>query len=213
MFEEADLLPLSGLMHLIYCERRWALIHLEGAWEENLFTAEGRLLHDRVDVGCSEQRQGVRIVRGLPLRSLRLGLVGRADVVEFPPPPDPPFPVEYKRGKPKPDRSDEVQLCAQAMCLEEMAGVAVPRGAFFYAQPRRRTVVEFSPELRSLVEQAAARMHELAAAGRTPLRSYDKRCRGCSLFDLCQPRAVRPGRSAAEWLEASRRLAARRDPG
>jgi len=212
VFEEADLLPLSGLMHLVYCERRWALIHLEGIWEDNLFTAEGRLLHDKVDAAHAEQRQGVRIVRGLPLRSLRLGLIGRADVVEFPPPPDPPFPVEYKRGRPKPDCSDEVQLCAQAMCLEEMLGISVPRGAFFYGQPRRRTVVEFSAELRSLVEQAAARMHELAAAGRTPPANYNRKCRGCSLFDLCLPRAVRPDRSAAQWLEASRRLAASRGP-
>jgi CRISPR-associated exonuclease Cas4 len=211
MFEEADLLPLSGLMHLLFCERRWALIHLERLWEENVFTAEGRVLHEKVDEGGAGVREGVRIARGLPLRSLRLGLIGRADVVEFPPPPEPPFPVEYKRGKPKPDESDEAQLCAQALCLEEMLGMAVPRGALFYGLPRRRTVVEFRSELRSVVEQAAARMHELARSGHTPPGEYEKKCRGCSLFDVCLPRAVRPDRSVADWLENCRRAAAASD--
>jgi CRISPR-associated exonuclease Cas4 len=208
MFDEADLLPLSGLMHLLFCERRWALIHLERLWEENVFTAEGRVLHEKVDEGGAGVREGVRIARGLPLRSLRLGLIGRADVVEFPPPPEPPFPVEYKRGKPKPDESDEAQLCAQALCLEEMLSVAIPRGALFYGLPRRRTLVEFGPDLRALVERAAARMHDLVRSEETPPGQYEKKCRGCSLLDLCLPRAVRPDHSAAEWLEKSRRAAA-----
>jgi len=165
-------------------------------------------MHEKVDEGPSGLREGVRITRALPLRSLRLGLTGRADVVEFPPPPEPPFPVEYKRGKPKPDESDEAQLCAQALCLEEMLGVAVPRGALFYGLPRHRTLVEFTPQLRSIVEHAAARIHELARSGVTPPGQYEKKCRGCSFFDICLPRAIRADRSAAEWLEKSRRAAA-----
>lgn len=208
MFAEADLQPLSGLSHLLFCERRWALIHLERLWEENQFTAEGKIMHQKVDEGPSGLREGVRIARALPLRSLRLGLTGRADVVEFPPPPEPPFPVEYKRGKPKPDESDEVQLCAQALCLEEMLDVEVPRGALFYGLPRRRTIVEFTPHLRSVVEQAAARIHGLVRSGATPPGRFEKKCRGCSLADVCLPEAIRSGRSAAEWLEMSRRAAA-----
>jgi CRISPR-associated exonuclease Cas4 len=208
MFAEADLQPLSGLSHLLFCERRWALIHLERLWAENQFTAEGKVMHEKVDEGPSGLREGIRIARALPLRSLRLGLTGRADVVEFPAPPEPPFPVEYKRGKPKPDQSDEVQLCAQALCLEEMLDMTVPRGALFYGLPRRRTLVEFRPQLRSIVEQAAARIHELVRSGVTPPGHYEKKCRGCSLFDICLPQAIRAGRSAAEYLEKSRRAAA-----
>ncbi len=204
MFEEADLLPLSGLAQLLFCERRWALIHLERLWEENVFTAEGRVMHEKVHEGGAGLREGVRIARGLRLRSLRLGLIGQADVVEFPPPPEPPFPVEYKRGKPKPDESDEAQLCAQALCLEEMLGEGVPRGALFYGMPRRRTTVEFTEELRSVVERAAARLHELARSGVTPPGQYEKKCHGCSLLEVCLPRAVRLERSAAEWLEKAR---------
>lgn len=205
MFAEEDLQPLSGLSQLLFCERRWALIHLERLWADNLFTVEGTVMHENVDEGPSGLREGVRIARALPLRSLRLGLTGRADVVEFPPSPEPPFPVEYKRGKPKLDPSDEAQLCAQAMCLEEMLAVTVPRGALFYGQPRRRTVIEFTPRLRSVVEQAAARIHQLSRSGTTPSGKYEKKCRGCSLFDLCMPRAIRAGRSAAEWLDRTRR--------
>lgn len=208
MFEESDLLPLSGLAHLLFCERRWALIHLERIWEENQFTAEGRVLHEKVHEGGAELRESVRIERGLPLRSLRLGLVGQADVVEFPPPPEPPFPVEYKRGRPKPDESDAAQLCAQALCLEEMLGMAIPSGALFYGKPRRRVLVEFTPELRLVVEQAARRMHELSLSGVTPPGRYEKKCRGCSLHELCLPRAIRPDRSAVEWLEKCRRAVA-----
>ncbi|MGQ9634900.1 MAG: CRISPR-associated protein Cas4 [Bryobacteraceae bacterium] len=200
MFEEADLQPLSAISQLVFCERRFALIHIERIWEENQFTAEGKLLHERVDEGGADLREGVRIERGLPLRSLRLGLTGRADVVEFPPPPEPPFPVEFKRGKPGAGLSDQAQLCAQAMCLEEMLRVSVPRGALFYGLVRRRVVVEFTQELRSMTEQAANRMHELFRQSVTPAGVYESKCRGCSIIDWCLPRAVRPGRSAGQWL-------------
>jgi len=200
MIAEADLQPISAISQLVFCERRFSLIHIERIWEENQFTAEGKLLHERVDEGGAELREGVRIERGLPLRSFRLGLTGRADVVEFPTPPEPPFPVEFKRGKPSAGLSDQAQLCAQAMCLEEMLGVAVPRGALFYWLIRRRVAVEFTQELRRLAEEAASRIHELVRQNVTPPGMYENKCRGCSLIDWCLPKTVRPGRSASLWL-------------
>ena len=193
MTPESDLPPLSGLQHLLYCERQAALIHVEGIWLENRFTAEGRVLHERVDERESESRGSVRIARGLPLRSLRLGLVGRADTVELHrlegdaaaaagaviPGLDGrwrPFPVEHKRGLPKPGAYDAVQLCAQALCLGEDAGeTSVPEGALFYGRRKRRTVVAFDPELRRRTEEAAARLHELVASGVTPPPVPDRR--------------------------------------
>ncbi len=142
MYLEADLLPLSGLQHLGYCERQWALIHLEQQWAENRLTAEGRQMHEGAHEQREETRREVCVSRALPVRSLRLGVSGVVDVVEFRPKSEgrtQPFPIEYKRGRPKPNRCDEVQLCAQALCLEEMLGVEVPTGAIFYGQPRRRT--------------------------------------------------------------------------
>jgi CRISPR-associated exonuclease Cas4 len=156
LFPESELLPLSGLQHLVYCERQWALIHLERQWAENRLTAEGRVLHHTVDEGPDESHHGIRIVRALPLRSLRLGLAGKADVVEFAlKSGTPPTPVEYKRGKPKADRSDEVQLCAQALCLEEMLCATVPEGALYYGTPRRRRKIVFTTDLRAETERLA----------------------------------------------------------
>ena len=200
MHTEADLLPLSGLQHLLYCERRAALVHLEHLWEENLFTAEGRVMHERVHEVGAEQRGSVRVARGLRIRSLRLGLIGQADVVEFHRCPDGarvPVPIEYKRGKPKANRCDEVQLCAQALCLEEMLQVQVPRGALFYGRSRRRTEVAFDTELRQLTEQAAARLHELIRSRLTPAAVYEKKCDTCSLFAVCLPKS---SRRAAEYV-------------
>ncbi len=148
IYSEDDLFMISALQHYAFCPRQCALIHIEQAWLENRWTAEGRILHERVHEQEGESRAGVRIERGLPLRSLRLGLVGVADVVEFHPLPGGGwqlFPVEYKRGKPKPDHCDEVQLCAQAMCLEEMMGVEVSQGALFYGKTRHRHDVAFIP--------------------------------------------------------------------
>ena len=144
--EAASTLPISALNHLIYCERRAALVHIEHLWQENLFTSEGKVLHEKVDEGRGESRPGVRITRSLQLRSEGLGLHGVADVVELQARPDggwQPFPVEYKRGKPKAHDADLVQLCAQAICLEEAFGVPVPEGALFYGQTRRRLDVVF----------------------------------------------------------------------
>ncbi len=178
MMDENDLLPLSALQHLMFCERQCALIHLEQAWAENRYTAEGRAMHDRVHESDAEQRGNVRIARGLRIRSLDLGLIGQADVVEFHRSAsggEQPFPVEFKRGRPKPNECDEIQLCAQALCLEEMLGVTVPEGAIFYGKPRRRYPVTFNPSLRSLTQQTAGRLHQLVADGVTPPAVYEKK--------------------------------------
>jgi CRISPR-associated exonuclease Cas4 len=189
--EDNDLLPLSALQHLMFCERQCALIHLEQLWEENRFTAEGRVMHERVHENDSESRGDLRIARGLRIRSLELGLIGQADVVEFhrmPSGSEQPFPVEFKRGRPKPDECDEVQLCAQAMCLEEMLHATIPQGAIFYGKPRRRHPVTFSDALRNTTRQTAQRLHHLIQQGVTPPAVYvKKKCEACSLFNLCKP--------------------------
>lgn len=215
MYPESDLRPISALQHLIFCERQCALIHVEQVWAENRFTAEGRILHESVDSGAGESRGDLRIARALPLRCLRLGLVGRADAVELhrlrgahepggatiPDLPGRwrPYPVEYKRGRPKRNASDVVQLCAQALCLEEMLGTSVPEGALFYGQKRRRQVVAFDESLRQLTEKTAERLHELLESGQTPPAVNDKRCESCSLLDICLPAAHQS--SARAYLE------------
>lgn len=216
-FHEDDLLPLSALQHLLFCERQAALIHVEQAWAENSLTMEGKNLHERVDSGTGESRGDVRIARALALRSLRLGLSGKADTVEMhrlpegtagAPLPDVPgvwlpFPVEYKRGKPKSHRADEVQLCAQALCLEEMLDLTIPAGALFYGQTRRRLVVTFDPELRRITEEAAARLHRLFSSGITPAPVREPKCDQCSLLEICMPSA--PSHSAQRYLEQALR--------
>jgi CRISPR-associated exonuclease Cas4 len=203
MFSEDDLLPLSALQHLVFCERQWGLIHLEQIWTENRLTAEGRIEHERVDSGETESRGAVRTVFSLRLHSLRLGLSGKADVVEFHRVTAElwtPFPVEHKHGRPKPDKCDEVQLCAQALCLEEMLGVAVPAGALFYGKPRRRLDIEFSPELRMQTEALAARLHELTRARVTPSAEYAAKCESCSLLGHCMPRVAASHKSVGAYL-------------
>ncbi|MDE2976813.1 MAG: CRISPR-associated protein Cas4 [Acidobacteriota bacterium] len=201
--DEGDLVPISALQQMLYCPRQCALIHVERLWMENVYTAEGRLLHKRVDAGGAELRGDAKIGRGVPLRSLRLGLVGVADVVELRAG-GRPYPIEYKRGRPKAHRADEAQLCAQALCLEEMLGVAVPEGALFYGAERRRTVVPFDEELRSLTERLAGDTRRMLAARETPAAEYDRRkCSACSLIDACQPR--RPGRAGEvdRWMASA----------
>lgn len=211
MIPEEDLAPISALQHLAFCERQCALIHVEQAWAENRLTAEGRLLHERVHAADSETRPGIRIARGLRLRSLRLGLTGIADVVEFQADPRGvevpglkgrwiPAPVEYKRGRPKPDRCDDVQVCAQAMCLEEMLDFRIEEGAIFYGQPRRRHAVRFDNALRAEVEALARRARDLIASGRMPPASFEPKCRNCSLSDLCKPKTAGAGKSARRYL-------------
>jgi CRISPR-associated exonuclease Cas4 len=205
MYSEDDLLPLSGLQHLSFCERRWALVHLERQWEDNTATAEGALLHERAHSAEVESRPGALIRRTLPLRSLRLGLSGQADVVEFLPceAGQPgvamprrkgfwrPLPIEYKRSRDKHGEwAYRIQLCAQALCLEEMLGAPVAEGAIFDGKRRRRDPVVFDAELRKRVEQLAAHMHALFAAGATPPPVYSKKCEGCSMNTICSPQAA-----------------------
>lgn len=193
MEDEDDLIPLSALQHWLVCPRQCGLIHLEAQWADNRLTAEGNALHATVDQAATEARDGVRRVTGLPLKSSRLGLVGRADVVEFRPGADggeTPFPIEHKRGREKADDRDTAQLCAQALCLEEMLGVTVPEGALFYATTRRRVRVAFTAALRQRVEQAATGIKAMLASGRTPAPVRVPACRGCSLTDLCLPDAL-----------------------
>lgn len=226
MYPEDDLLPISALQHLLFCERQCALIHVEQVWAENRFTAEGRHLHRKAHDAPPETRDGVRITRGLPLHSFRLGLSGQADVVEWEPPGSfrdssrslPQIlreaapeelrtwrvtPIEYKRGQPKKNDCDRVQLCAQALCLEEMLGVSLSSGLLFYGQKRRRFEVEFGESLRGTTETAAARLHELIAAGRTPPARREKKCDTCSLFDLCLPDLADGRRSARRFVDRS----------
>ena len=205
MYTEEELLPLSGLQHLAFCERRWALIHLEQQWEENLFTAEGKLLHEKAHSAEIESRPDVLIRRTLPLRSFRLGISGQADIVEFLPcePAEPgvpmprrkglwkPYPVEYKRTRDKHgSMAYRIQLCAQAVCLEEMLQVPVPAGAVFDGKAKRRDVVNFDDPLRQEVEQLAARMHQILLSGKNPQAVYAKKCEGCSMKPVCLPSVV-----------------------
>jgi len=193
VYSEDDLIPLSALQHMLFCERQSALIHIEQIWSENLFTAEGRIMHDKVDTAKYEKRRNVRIEFGVPLRSLRLGLIGKADVVEFHKVGKKwhPFPVEYKRGKPKQDNSDKVQLCAQALCLEEMMNVEIPKGALFYGKTRRRQDVVLDNDLRMETEETALKVHELIKSGITPPPEFSKKCKSCSLVQVCMPKARR----------------------
>jgi CRISPR-associated exonuclease Cas4 len=202
MYSEEDLLPLSGLQHLSFCERRWALIHLERQWEENLFTAEGKVLHDKAHSAEIESRPEVLVRRTLALCSFRLGLSGQTDIVEFLPcGPDEaglaiprrkglwrPYPIEYKRSRDKHGGTAyQIQLCAQALCLEEMLDTPVPHGAIFDSQTRRRVEFIFDNELRQRVEQLAARMHAINESRQTPHAVYEKKCEGCSMKPVCLP--------------------------
>lgn len=201
--DDEELLPLSALQHYLYCPRQCALIHLEQQWAENRQTAEGRLLHERADTPRVEHRRGVRTVSAMPLLSLDLGITGKADVVEFHPADmgERPMPVEYKRGRPKAHRADEVQLCAQALCLEAMLGKGIEVGALFYGQTRRRTEVHFDQELRELTIRTIADTRAMLASRQTPSACYEaRRCDACSLLDLCQPRMLCHG-NVEVWLQ------------
>ncbi|HEX4765793.1 MAG TPA: CRISPR-associated protein Cas4 [Lichenihabitans sp.] len=197
------ILPLSALQHAVYCLRQAALIHVERLWEENRLTAEGQVVHLAAHEPGLRRMKGLRRVTALPLACKRLGLAGTADLVEFIAGPDgeTPFPVEYKRGKPKKHRADEVQLCAQALCLEEMTGRPVPEGALFYAEPKRRTLVAFDAELRALTEETAHALRTIVESGTTPPARYKASlCRACSLIELCRPQAPR---AAKAWREGA----------
>jgi len=202
--EPEELVPISALTQYAYCPRRCALIHVEQIWIENRFTAEGRIMHKHVHDEGDESRGDVRIERGASLRSLRLGLIGKADVVEYHRQVDgswQAFPVEYKRGKPKPDHSDKIQLCAQALCLEEMLNVHIPVGALFYGKTRRRLDVDFDEALRQETQDVAKLTHDLIDAGITPAPVYAKRCESCSLMAECMPKTIQKKRSVKSYLK------------
>ena len=209
-----DLLPLSGLQHFAFCRRQWALIHLEQQWQENLRTVEGGLLHRRAhDEAAWERRGDTLILRGLQVVSHQLGLSGQCDVVEFHATPKgvplqgeeglwQPYPVEYKRGKPKSHQADELQLCAQAMCLESMLCCDVPEGALYYGEIRRRERVRFADDLRTQVKALLAQMHELYKRGYTPKVKPTKACNACSLKELCLPKLMKK-KSVSTYLKAA----------
>ena len=212
-YNEEDLLLLSGIQHIAFCPRQWALIHIEQQWVENVKTIEGQHLHERVDDPFLKD-SGCELVvwRSVNLISYQLGLTGRADVVEFKRTKSGivlpgkkgmwiPYPVEYKRGKPKSDERDEVQLCAQAMCMEEMFGTEITEGALFYGEIRRRTIVPFSAELRKQVFGYANEMHCLFRLGITPVPVYKSHCKSCSLVEICLPKQMNRLKSASNYLK------------
>lgn len=209
MYDEDSLLPISGLQHLRFCKRRAALVHIEGLWSENRFTAQGNQLHEIAhDPARGENHSGLQIVRGMMLQSLTLGLFGKADVVELHAQESKKHAaryatiVEYKRGKPKPkyDHEYALQICAQVLCLEEMQPDILVSAEIFYGLTRRRVTIDLNDELRFEVKQAAANLHELIASKLTPLARYERKCEGCSMKSLCMPHALRPKATADQYL-------------
>lgn len=206
-------LLLSGIQHFIFCRRQWALIHVEQQWQENALTAEGRILHRRADDPFfTEKRKGVIVARSVPVSSPELGLTGLCDVVEFTAAPEgvqlpgregfyQPAPVEYKRGRKKHDHCDEAQLCAQAMCLEEMLATDIPTGYIYYAQTRRREAVTLTADLRNKVRKAVREMHAYAQRGYTPKVKPFKGCRACSLAGICLPDLQTKRLTASKYIQ------------
>jgi CRISPR-associated exonuclease Cas4 len=200
MDEQDDYLMLSGLQHFAYCRRQWALIHIEQQWAENERTVDGNLFHQRAhDSEETEKRGNLLITRGLRVRSERLRVTGICDVVEFHKDSNGitlsgyegrwlPYLVEYKKGQPKEHQADELQLCGQAMCLEEMLLCEIPRGSLFYGETRRRVQVDFTPELRKQAEDMLTEMHDLWKKGYTPKVKAQKGCNACSLKEICIPK-------------------------
>ena len=189
-------IKLSALQHYAFCPRQCALIHVEQAWAENFLTAQGRVLHERVDSGEPETRKGIRYERSVHLSSQKFGLTGVADMVECELATGRLTPVEYKRGKPKPTPMDRVQLCAQALCLEEMTGQIITQGVLWYGQTRHRQVVDFTDDLRQETRQIIEKVRALLESGTTPAPSYGKQCKACSLLELCEPKLLGKDRSA-----------------
>lgn len=200
MYAEDDYLMLSGIQHFAFCRRQWAMIHIEQQWAENYSTTAGELMHKKAhDEGAFEKRGNILTVRGLRISSHELGVSGQCDVVEFHQAECGvtlygydgnwnPVPVEYKHGKPKENNSDELQLCAQAICLEEMFQTVIPEGYLFYGENRRRSHVGFTEGLREEVKNMTKEMHELFQRGHTPNVKPTKQCKACSLENLCVPK-------------------------
>lgn len=214
IYQEEDFLQLSGLQHFSFCRRQWALIHIENQWAENYRTVDGALMHERAhDRSLEESRGDLLIQRGVSVYSAELGVSGQCDILEYRrgtegiPLPNrdglwQPYPVEYKRGKPKDGDADALQLCGQAMCLETMLCCEIPEGALYYGETRRRQVVTFTPELRTQVTEMLTEMHELYRRGYTPKVKPTKSCNACSLKDLCLPRLLK-SRSVSAYLKSA----------
>lgn len=214
IYQEEDFLQLSGLQHFSFCRRQWALIHIENQWAENYRTVDGALMHERAhDRSLEESRGDLLIQRGVSVYSAELGVSGQCDILEYRrgtegiPLPNrdglwQPYPVEYKRGKPKDGDADALQLCGQAMCLEHMLCCDIPEGALYYGEIRRRERVAFTPALRSQVKGLLLQMHELYRRGYTPKVKPTKSCNACSLKDLCLPRLLK-SRSVSAYLKSA----------
>ncbi len=212
IYQEEDFLLLSGLQHFAFCRRQWALIHIEQQWAENFRTTDGKILHEKAHDGSQRERRGdMLITRGLRIHSATLGVSGACDVVEFHLTSDgitlpgeeglwQPYPVEYKRGTKKENDADRLQLCGQAMCLEEMLCCAIPEGALYYGETRRREVVAFTEELREQVRSSLEEMHQLYKRAYTPKVKPTKSCNACSMKELCLPRLMKK-RSVSEYLK------------
>ena len=213
--DDSDFLMISGLKHFQFCRRRWALVHIEQLWEENALTLEGHYMHERVhDDGFTEARGSVLLSRGMPVRSQELRITGVCDMVELYKDEGGVtiqgrngrwrlYPVEYKLGQPDLQGADALQLCAQAMCLEEMFSTEIPEGALFYGETRRREIVKITQELRTEVQDMFLEMHQYYQRGYTPKSKYSKACQSCSLKDICLPKMNRSG-SVKEYI--SKRL-------
>ena len=213
-YREEDFLQLSGLQHFKFCRRRWALIHIENQWEENYRTIDGAILHQNAhDTEFLESRGDRFITRGVSIYSAELGVSGQCDVLEYHRGNTgipiagkdglwQPFPVEYKRGKPREDTGDALQLCGQAMCLESMLCCDIPEGALYYGEIRRRERVAFTPELRTQVRQMLEQMHDLYQRGYTPKVKPTKSCNACSMKELCLPKLMK-NRSVSAYLKSA----------
>lgn len=212
-YSEDDYQMISGIQHYVFCKRQWALIHIEDQWAENLRTVEGDLLHERAhNEKLSEKRDGKLITRGIRVFSRELGITGVCDVVEFEKDEKGitlyvrkgkyiPIPIEYKRGKPKKDKSDELQLCAQAVCLEGMLVCHIPKGYLFYGETKRRLEIEFNEELRNELSEILNQMHELFKKRYTPKVKTGKHCRACSIKDICLPKLCN-AKKVSDYIES-----------
>jgi len=213
-YTEEEMLMLSGIQHFFYCERQWALIHLEQQWEENSRTVEGQFVHKKVDDPfVVESRGNTVIARSVPLGSYSLGLYGIADVIEFHKIDQNgllfenktgswmPVPVEYKRGKPKPDERDEIQLCAQAICIEELNGIKIDKGYLYYHSIKRRDKVLFDADLRGLTYSVSEKMHDMFKNRETPKVPYGKNCKWCSMYEICQPKITGKKKKVKQYIK------------
>ncbi len=218
MYSEEDLIPISSLQHILFCERQYALIHIEQVWEENLFTAEGKVLHERVDVERHESRRLFRQEYSMAVRSLSYGLIGKCDLVEIYFAPEgrvaEAVPIEFKRGRNKEEDVDRVQLCAQALCLEEMLNITIGAGQLYYLQEHRRTTVNLDGSLRAKTIELIARIQQLQSSGMTPAAAYQKRrCDRCSLLEVCMPKSAGSGGKEVDRFIRLQVRAAREDLG